>query len=76
MKPSDYTKMKRDPSTYIEAMCWDKVVAFFKDEEKARVWFATSNPLLGEISPNEMMMLGRHQKLIDFINNSLEGNRP
>jgi hypothetical protein len=55
---------------------FNDVCNFFSDEEKARIWFATSNPLLGDLSPNEMIMLGRIKKLDEFIQNSLAGNRP
>jgi hypothetical protein len=54
-----------------------KVEAFFNnDTEKARLWYTTPNPLLGEISPNQMIAIGREEKLNDFIDSSLEGNRP
>lgn len=57
-------------------MCWDRISAFFNDDEKSALWMETKNPLLGNVSPIDMMVMGRHQKLMDFINNSLEGNRP
>jgi hypothetical protein len=75
MKWSDYVKMKEDPDNYLKQMCYDKVNGFFKDEEKTKLWMETNNPLLGEISPIQMMQLGRYQKLMQFIDSSLEGNR-
>ena len=52
----------------------DLVENFFKDEQKAMLWFQTSNPLLGDMSPMEMIHLGRFKKLLNFIQNSLGEN--
>lgn len=76
MKWSEYVKMKEDPDTYLRNMFSDQVNEFFKDKYKTKLWFETTNPLLGNISPNQMMDLGRFQKLGEFIDNSLDGNRP
>jgi hypothetical protein len=60
----------------IEEACWGLVNDFFKDEAKTKLWMETKNPLLGEISPIQMIQLGRQEKLLSFINSSLDGNRP
>jgi len=76
MKWSEYVKMKEDPDSYLRDMFFNDVNEFFKDKDKTKLWFETANPLLGEISPNQMMDLGRFQKLGQFIENSLNENRP
>ncbi len=47
---------------------------FFNNEEKAKLWYNTENPLLGNISPSTMVKIGRIEKLKLFINHALEGN--
>lgn len=54
---------------------WDLVHAYFSDKDKARLWFVTPNPLLGNISPYTMILLGRGEKLVKFIENQLYQNR-
>jgi hypothetical protein len=36
-------------------------------EEKVRLWFSLPNPLLGEVSPEWMMMNERSERLERFI---------
>lgn len=51
------------------------VLWFFKgDKKKTDLWFDTKNPLLGNVSPNEMIRAGRRDKLISFIENQLSEN--
>lgn len=40
---------------------------FAGDQDKTAAWFRASNPLLGEISPRDMIRLGRHDRLRRFI---------
>lgn len=47
---------------------------YFKDEQKTILWFHTSNPLLGEMSPRDMIRLGRFKKLLSFIQNAVANN--
>lgn len=55
--------------------CHQLVKDFFKgDEAKAKLWFLTPNPLLGRMSPNQMIYAGRVDKLLKFIENELAGN--
>jgi hypothetical protein len=37
------------------------------DADKTGTWFKTRNPLLGDISPRDMICLGRFQRLRKFI---------
>lgn len=45
--------------------------AFDGDVEKTLVWFRTRNPLLGDISPKDMIRLGRYERLRKFIINAM-----
>jgi uncharacterized protein (DUF2384 family) len=49
---------------------------FEGDLEKTLLWFETDNPLLGDISPRDMIRLGRYQKLRKFVLNSISGEMP
>jgi len=40
---------------------------FAGDPEKTAAWFKARNPLLGDISPREMIRLGRYERLRRFI---------
>ena len=46
----------------------------FKDENTTILWFQTTNPLLGGISPRKMICEGRFKKLLKFIQTSLDEN--
>jgi hypothetical protein len=37
---------------------------FERNSDKAFLWYVTGNPLLGGISPKEMVDLGRYEKLL------------
>ena len=52
------------------------VAGHFKGNEiKAIQWFTTPNPLLGDISPRDMIKLGRYKKLFKFVYNALSENK-
>lgn len=54
---------------------YDHVEDFFSnDRGKVKGWFNTPNPLLGNITPNEMMKLGRIEKLLDFVRTQVAEN--
>jgi hypothetical protein len=38
------------------------------------LWFKTKNPLLGSISPRDMIRYGRYEKLRRFVMEALEEN--
>ncbi|MFA1289668.1 hypothetical protein ACDJ03_18295 [Xanthomonas axonopodis pv. nakataecorchori] len=40
---------------------------FEGDTAKTALWFKTKNPLLGDITPRDMVRLGRHDRLRRFI---------
>lgn len=55
----------------------DRLVEFFNnDREKIYKWFCTKNPGLGDITPLDLVLLGRYERLEKFIHNRLEGNVP
>lgn len=49
---------------------------FQGDEAMVILWLETKNPLLGGVAPLDMIKVGRGHKLVAFINNCVEGNRP
>ena len=53
------------------------VAEFFEGSpEKTRLWFITENPMLGNISPRDMIRFGRYEKLRKFILNAKNDTRP
>lgn len=51
------------------------VYGFFKNKEKTILWFSIPNPLLGGMTPRDMIRLGRFKKLLNFIQTSLDENQ-
>ena len=48
------------------------VKKFFKEEpHKYDLWMTTNNPMTGGVSPRWMIDVGREEKLIQFIKESL-----
>ncbi len=47
---------------------------FQGNSEKTALWFTTPNPLLGSITPRDMIWLGRYKKLFKFIINAIAEN--
>jgi hypothetical protein len=48
--------------------CVKKIEQFFKgDVHRARAWFKVPNPLLGQVSPDDMIAMHRVEKLHKFI---------
>ncbi len=45
--------------------------AFDGDVDKTVSWFRTRNPLLGDVSPKDMIRLGRYERLRKFIINAM-----
>lgn len=51
------------------------VAQFFAgDATKTALWFQTKNPLLGNISPRDMIRYGRYEKLRRFVMSAMEEN--
>ncbi|MDR3492704.1 MAG: hypothetical protein P4M12_11820 [Gammaproteobacteria bacterium] len=51
------------------------VAGYFKDQEKTILWFFMPNPLLGGMSPRDMIRVGRFKKLLNFIQTALDENQ-
>jgi len=46
----------------------NRIAALFDgDVEKAALWFRTSNPMLGNVTPRDMLRLGRFHRLAKFV---------
>lgn len=56
------------------AIALTMVAQYFQDEHKTVLWFKTPNPLLGNITPRDMIRIGRFKKLQRFIQNALDEN--
>ena len=63
-----------DHMTHIAVIC-SLVAQFFQgDAQKTQLWFQTRNPLLGNISPRDMVRYGRHEKLRRIVMDALTEN--
>ncbi|HVE44068.1 MAG TPA: hypothetical protein VNC84_02905 [Gammaproteobacteria bacterium] len=51
------------------------VAGFFHDDKKTIIWFFMPNPLLGGMSPRDMIRVGRFKKLLNFIQTALDENQ-
>jgi hypothetical protein len=67
--PEDLIERLREWATAINL-----VGTFFKDEQKTMLWFQMPNPMLGNLSPKEMIRMGRFKKLLKFIQTALDEN--
>lgn len=47
---------------------------FEGDKQKTVLWFKSPNPLLGDVSPRDMIRLGRYDKLRKFIISAIAEN--
>lgn len=72
----DPPKMPKELEDRIQewAVALNLVAQFFKDEQRTILWFKTSNPLLGDITPRDMIRIGRFKKLRQFILSALNEN--
>lgn len=69
--------MTRKPKNLTYAKAFETILEFFQyDKDKALRWYMTPNPLLGNITPFQMIKNGRGQKLMKFITSQIEGNFP
>ena len=51
------------------------VAQFFDgDSTKTALWFKTKNPLLGQLSPRDMIRFGRYDRLLRFVLEALAEN--
>ena len=45
---------------------------FGGDIQKTALWFKTANPMLGDVSPRDMLRFGRYKKLLQFVMSAKE----
>jgi hypothetical protein len=57
----------KDRMEQIAIICSLVAEYFEGDVEKTALWFRAINPMLGNISPRDMIRLGRYKKLQKFI---------
>lgn len=60
---------------YEWATALNLVAGFFNDNDKTLLWFRVPNPLLGGLSPRDMIRVGRFKKLLKFIQTALDENQ-
>ena len=48
---------------------------FHGDGKKTALWFTTLNPLLGNVTPRDMIRFGRYRKLFKFVVNAIAENK-
>lgn len=69
--------MNDDASKQTREEIYDLVLDFFDGSiVKTEAWFSTKNPLLGNVSPVYMLIVGREDKLKKFVTTQLELNLP
>lgn len=57
------------------AVICEMVAGYFEGNvQKTVLWFSLKNPMLGGISPKDMIRSGNYRKLEKFIRNALDGN--
>lgn len=61
----------RDRMEEIAMTCNLVAEAFGGDAEKTALWFRAKNPLLGDVSPRDMVRLGRFDRLRKYIVNAV-----
>lgn len=50
-------------------------LVFEGDGAKTALWFRTKNPMLGDVSPRDMVRLGRYERLRKFVVNAISNNQ-
>lgn len=60
-----------DRLTEIAVVCSLVAQFFAGDVMKTSLWFKTKNPLLGNLSPRDMIRFGRYEKLRRFVMDAL-----
>jgi uncharacterized protein (DUF2384 family) len=61
-RDSKAPKEVREQLENIANIC-NLVIQFFQDDVKTKLWLQTPNPMLGKVSPRDMVRFGRYAKL-------------
>lgn len=67
--PKEFVNRAREWGTALNLVC-----SHFQDTKKTVLWFQTPNPMLGNISPRQMIIVGRFNKLLKFVQTALSQN--
>ena len=63
------------PGRAISSSCATRWCGFFEgDVAKTALWFRLPNPLLGDVSPRDMIRYGRYARLQEFVVEALAEN--
>jgi len=57
------------------AIAINLVGSFFNEANKTMMWFKVPNPLLGNMTPRDMIRIGRSKRLMRFIQTALGENK-
>ena len=57
----------RDRMEQIATVCSLVAEYFGGDPSRTALWFRTPNPMLGDVSPKDMIRLGRYKRLLRFV---------
>ena len=68
------SKAPREVREHLEniANICNLVFQFFLDDVKTKLWLQTPNPMLGNVSPRDMIRFGRFAKLQRFVTLAME----
>lgn len=70
-----YARVKKDTKNRNAVL--KLVVEFFGGNvKKAELWMNSRNPLLGNITPEFMISVGRSDRLLKFVKNCIAENQP
>jgi uncharacterized protein (DUF2384 family) len=54
----------------------NRVAALFDgDVQKTALWFRTANPMLGNVSPRDMLRMNRYKRLAKFVAEAEQGRK-
>lgn len=69
-------KIPPDLRLHIEkwAIALNLVANFFNDTQKAMIWFKTPNPFFNLVTPRDMILINKFNKLISFVQTALSEN--
>lgn len=72
---SNIPQKLKERLTEIAIICTLVAEYFEGDAQKTAMWFKAPNPMLGDITPRDMVRLGRSNKLIKFILDAKDQNK-
>ena len=69
-------KILKDRLEQIANICALVAEYFEGDIDKTALWFKTPNPMIGDITPRDMIRFGRYKKLYSFVLEARQMNHP